>query len=473
MRHIKEPAQPVTLSVEEEAILIDEQNATMMEAQAEQADADRLLDTHDILTEAQMAITTVPEIGNVEQELIAAISEMAAAGSDVDPVDVMPVPPEGVSTEGIVDAVADRLKKLWEQIRTMINNAWEHVKKFFSNLTQALAPSKRRAEAAQKAREQEKQVDAILSSQRSAEEKAKELRALRINAERAKVRYEAGLIELPKSIAIRLALVEKEITQHDLAKQMRHTYDQLDLQFNVLAPGVADLGDVMLQAISAIIAKPVMVEEIAQKLSAAYNNRLSRLVREMHLPGKDMLGGVGANFESKRDPNFFDLEMGRVYASEISEYNNQIKTKVPALDEKNCDDIVKLALDQMHRFNASKATFMGRLDSTIKKLEEQITRLMGVNMYSALNNGNAQGEKLNLDQQNEESKRLAEAKNNIVKLARNVCASGPMTVLHLSLYASHLGDAATFYTSQSVISRTSKKVEEALAAFDKSIKETA
>jgi hypothetical protein len=132
-RHlVARPPAPVVLSVEEEAILIDEQNETFNDLVVLNADAERMVEVSEIATDTQSVLSQVPEAGDVETGLVNAVGEMAASGTDVDPESVSTTITDAVSTEGFISNALEQLRKMWEAIKTYLAKMWQHIRDFFT-----------------------------------------------------------------------------------------------------------------------------------------------------------------------------------------------------------------------------------------------------------------------------------------------------------------------------------------------------
>jgi len=136
-RHFVEQSQVVTLSVEEEAILADETGLHSAELDGILEDSNRLGDIVVSLGDAQATVSNTPEIGTMDQELVAAVADMAVAGTDSDPEglvsDIMP-PAEGLSAEGIGSAIKEKLVKMWEAVKYAIEGMWAVMKEMLEKL---------------------------------------------------------------------------------------------------------------------------------------------------------------------------------------------------------------------------------------------------------------------------------------------------------------------------------------------------
>jgi hypothetical protein len=148
-RHLQaQPPAPLpipTLSLEEAAILADEENEASIVADAAAADTDRIAEVADIANDTMLVVDETPEIGQVEQELVNAVGEMAVAGTDDNPEDVISMPVadgQDISVEGIVSA----LKSIWDAIITAIKNMWVGLKHWLTTYFSSLEQNKKHAE---------------------------------------------------------------------------------------------------------------------------------------------------------------------------------------------------------------------------------------------------------------------------------------------------------------------------------------
>lgn len=137
-RHFEQPVETITLSVEEEAVLVDEQNEIVANIAQQNDLGDRLVDTVEGVASAETALTGVGEVTDVEKELVATVGEMAVAGTDGDPDDIISVSSNGLSAEGFADKAIEGLKKLWEKIKKMMVDIWNRIVEFFKGQNKQL-----------------------------------------------------------------------------------------------------------------------------------------------------------------------------------------------------------------------------------------------------------------------------------------------------------------------------------------------
>lgn len=152
---------PVQLSVEEEAIAIDESNQTEHEIEEESADIDQLGDIIVTMGDVQTVVSNTPEIQPIDQALVSAVADMAVAGTDANPEELVTdvLPNNGVSAEGFIDTVSAKLKEIWKKIKELISKAWENIKQFFGFNKTKLQEAEKKLE---KAKEQYAEVQKAL-----------------------------------------------------------------------------------------------------------------------------------------------------------------------------------------------------------------------------------------------------------------------------------------------------------------------
>lgn len=147
MRNIKTPK--IVLSVEEEAIVADEVNQHLMDLDATTQNTSRLSDIVMTMADVQTVVSSAPEVGNIEEQLVDAAADMAVAGTDADAAelsDTIVAAEEGVSTESVVEGIKAAVLKIWEAIKAGIAQVWKHIVDFFSKIGQFLSGTTKRIE---------------------------------------------------------------------------------------------------------------------------------------------------------------------------------------------------------------------------------------------------------------------------------------------------------------------------------------
>jgi len=121
------------LSVEEEAIADDELSESGIELEKTSADIDRLDDIVITMNDVQVVISNTPEIKPIDQALVAAVGDMAVAGTDADSEGAVAnmLLQNTPSTEGFFSSVKDKLSEMWQKICELMKKMWHRVEEFF------------------------------------------------------------------------------------------------------------------------------------------------------------------------------------------------------------------------------------------------------------------------------------------------------------------------------------------------------
>src|ERR1700693_2043033 len=111
-QHFIKPAPQIdSLSLEEEAVLMDEmmQHSDEIDNCANQAE--RIEAIQQGVDDVAVIVSTQPIVGEIDQALAQVVADMAVVGSDADPADLLPPANEQgqLVTEGFVETV----KNLW------------------------------------------------------------------------------------------------------------------------------------------------------------------------------------------------------------------------------------------------------------------------------------------------------------------------------------------------------------------------
>lgn len=134
-----------TLSVEEEAILADVHSQAEIDLDNTINDVERVTEVAEVSTDATLVVNQMPEVGTVEESLIASVADMAVAGTDASSDDVLSITKDAeglVSTEGVVAT----LQKIWASIVAGLKNMWLGIKHWLTSYFSTLDKNKKQAE---------------------------------------------------------------------------------------------------------------------------------------------------------------------------------------------------------------------------------------------------------------------------------------------------------------------------------------
>jgi hypothetical protein len=128
-------------SLEEEVVALQEADALQATADADVAEASRVEDVTDVMLNVADTLDKTEEITPQQAQLVDTASEMAVAGSDGDPDDVIPsaadVVEGTVSLEAFIEDIRKRASEIWARIRQFCIEIWNTIKEFFKRIFHA------------------------------------------------------------------------------------------------------------------------------------------------------------------------------------------------------------------------------------------------------------------------------------------------------------------------------------------------
>ncbi len=148
------------ISLEEEQIMLDEAGSDAECATKGLEEADRIGAVSESLEDLAVIADGIEEATPAEVQLVETAGDMAVAGTDIEPEEVVPgTTEEGepmpalesyigkkINTEGI-KRVATRI---WESIKKFLKEIWAKIESFYNNMFGAITPLRKRVEALSK-----------------------------------------------------------------------------------------------------------------------------------------------------------------------------------------------------------------------------------------------------------------------------------------------------------------------------------
>lgn len=132
----------LNISCEEADVLADEAVVDLAEADGDLQTAERLVDVSDAMEDMAAIVDGVEEPSDTERNLVEVAGDMAVAGTDAVPEDVMVPATESFGRPGM-ESLATRAKQIWDKVLAMLKKIWEKIEGFFYKIFGAV-PSKRR-----------------------------------------------------------------------------------------------------------------------------------------------------------------------------------------------------------------------------------------------------------------------------------------------------------------------------------------
>lgn len=118
------------LSLEEEAIETAEQTQEAGEIANELNEADRALDISDALEDLALIADGIETATPAEAALVESVGQMAVAGSDVSPEEVVPAMESFVGTKIATEGIRETAHALWQRVQEFVKKIWERIEAF-------------------------------------------------------------------------------------------------------------------------------------------------------------------------------------------------------------------------------------------------------------------------------------------------------------------------------------------------------
>lgn len=128
------------ISMEEEAIMLDEAGQAAAEVSQDLNEAERVIQVSDALEAlAEAAGSGDEELSPKEAKAMEAAGDMAVAGTDIDPEEIVPAMEsfsDGSKISGrlAMEDFKEKARTLWENIKRMLKEIWEKITTFFYNI---------------------------------------------------------------------------------------------------------------------------------------------------------------------------------------------------------------------------------------------------------------------------------------------------------------------------------------------------
>lgn len=125
-----EPDYPV-LSLEEEAVVVDEAAQDTQEIAENLAEAERVLEVSDSLEDLAVVADSIEEATPTETALIENAAQMAVAGTEVAPEQIVPAMESFKGGKIATESIRDVARRIWENIQRLVKSIWERIVGYF------------------------------------------------------------------------------------------------------------------------------------------------------------------------------------------------------------------------------------------------------------------------------------------------------------------------------------------------------
>ncbi len=158
---VGEPLGNENISMEEEALMIDESSQAAAEVEQDLTDAEHVIQVSEALEDLAVVAGSKEETTPHEAALIESAGQMAVAGTDVDPEEIVPAMESFKDAEtGVISGklamedFREKAKTLWENIQRILEEIWAKIESFFYKIFGTI-PARRRTLKALQARVEE------------------------------------------------------------------------------------------------------------------------------------------------------------------------------------------------------------------------------------------------------------------------------------------------------------------------------
>lgn len=340
-RHLQPvPKTQPHLSIEEEAIFIDEYNQSDAELNELGAAANRLIVTDEILVDAQSAIQQTWNAGDVDQSLVGAVADMAVAGTDADP-EVFAGPTEGLSAESFGSAIKNAALRIWEAIKAAIEKIWMAIKKFFSNIAEFFTGNKRKEEEARA-----KQLEEEALRKLNEEERRRIGEEYRKKVQANQAHYDAGFT-VYKGRIDRLSIGDgKILPAAKLIAKLRETTDFFERAIPIVIDHTLEQSKILLDTVNDVAKAPGDIEAILERMAPSYLDVEKRLYDKV-IPSNgshtELLGGLRYIASDRNMGSVFELNKTYLTTTSASSLSPPKEAKVQAASINQGAEICKLS----------------------------------------------------------------------------------------------------------------------------------
>lgn len=144
-----EPLGDENISMEEEAIMLDESAQAAAEASQDLNEAERIVQVSNALEDLAVVAGSKEELTDHEAQLMENAGDMAVAGTDVSPDEIVPAM-EAFRVDGKINGklamenFREKADRLWQNIKKILKEIWEKITAFFYKIFGTI-PRRRKA----------------------------------------------------------------------------------------------------------------------------------------------------------------------------------------------------------------------------------------------------------------------------------------------------------------------------------------
>jgi hypothetical protein len=119
------------ISMEEEAILIEDAGSDAEGADKELSEAERIIEVSDALEDMAVAVSGEEPLTEREAMIVETAGQMAVAGTDIEPEEIVPSMEGFVGRQISTEGFREKARQIWEAILRFLKQIWEKIEGFF------------------------------------------------------------------------------------------------------------------------------------------------------------------------------------------------------------------------------------------------------------------------------------------------------------------------------------------------------
>lgn len=229
------------ISLEEEQVMLDEAAADQAEASQDLVEAERIIEVSDALEDLAVVADGIEEATPAEAALVEIAGDMAVAGTDVSPEEIVPAMESYIGRRISTESIKETAAAIWKSIQDFLKKVWEKVENFFYKIFGTIPALRRRL------KDLEKRIDAASGSSLGEEKKIKltsGLSSLSINGKVVKsgAELKAGMTSLTTAVDYVFATGADDVAKMG-EKIAEHISDFEPAQHVKAATALADMFD--------------------------------------------------------------------------------------------------------------------------------------------------------------------------------------------------------------------------------------
>lgn len=132
------------ISLEEEQIMLDEAASNQAEVAQDLSEAERIIEVSDALEDLAVVADGIEEATPAEAALVEVAGDMAVAGSDVTPEEIVPAMESYIGRRIATETIRETAANIWKSIQDFLKKIWTKIQDFFYKIFGTIPAIRRR-----------------------------------------------------------------------------------------------------------------------------------------------------------------------------------------------------------------------------------------------------------------------------------------------------------------------------------------